>query len=238
MAIPIFASDSAGITLVVRRNTMPTKSKSNTKLFHLKGFDVSLVRLTDLQYYKLGRRSIAIFDDGYFMMKLARSARRDGGGLDFPRVYFILKLVYGRSGYAYDDWKGSFAFPFAIDVIKGDHVFPYLLKIHNHRSILEFSIRKVVGDKSQADGIYHHPFTEEFSREEINYFLAFFYGYLEGRLEVALENGARMTKFIHKVDSNLILYGCRQGQFFEEQYDDEDEFEAVYRRYTVTSSKG
>ena len=209
-----------------------------TDTFHLDGLDLRIRRVSDDRYVQLHRRSIAIADDGYFLMRLLMPAHRDGDGLDFPRAYFILNHIYGRSGRLYDDWKGSFAFPFSLDVIKGDSSFPYLLNVHNHRSMLEFSIRKVVADRTQADGVIRPPDEREFSRTEINYFIAFFYGYLEGRLQMALKFAARRRPFVHKVQSNLILYGCRNNQFFEEEYDSPEEFEAAYLDHMAPPSRG
>ena len=72
---------------------------------------------------------------------------------------------------------------------------------------------------------------DEFSREEINYFIAYFYGYLEGRLEMLLEYGTPPDPFLHRVQSNLILYGFHEGRFFEEDFDSQEEFEKAYQVY-------
>lgn len=55
----------------------------------------------------------------------------------------------------------------------------------------------------------------EFSREEINEFISYFSGYLKGCSEwISL---FPRQPFIKKIDSNHILYGYRDREFFEEQ---------------------
>jgi hypothetical protein len=198
----------------------------------LDGFAVGLTRLDDGEYIRLGRHSIAIADDGMFLIQLLYpvvSRQEEQGNLNIAEFHFVLEHVYGESGLHYDDYKGSFSFPFALDVIRADQTFPYLLNVHNHRSSLEFSLRKFVGREGKVDHVVHPPLENEFGRKEINSFIAFFYDFLRGRLKCLLASGMQPTPFAHRVRSNLILYGYCDGRFFDQQFDREEEFYEAYR---------
>ena len=93
-------------------------------------------------------------------------------------MHFVLETAYGESGDYFDDWKGTFSFPFALAIVKGDRTDGHLMNVTSFRSSTNFALRKIV-HCDQADDIVHPPFEEEFSRKEINYFLAYSVGNLE-----------------------------------------------------------
>ena len=109
-----------------------------------RGMPCQLVRLDDAEFIALSRRSIAIEEDYGFYWSLFLNARRDDMQLNLAQVYLALKHLSGESGEYIDDWKGSFSFPFALDVIKNQREFAYLLDVRNHRGSLEFVVRKIV----------------------------------------------------------------------------------------------
>ncbi|WP_207687077.1 hypothetical protein [Desulfonema limicola] len=135
-----------------------------------------LIRLNDQQYYQLHKSSIAIFEDYGHMMSLY--ADKDILYSSFSKMFTALKLLFGESGKYYDDWKGSFSFPFLI-LNKDKEEIAYLMNIYNIRSSIEFGMRKLIksADDTLERDIIHKPF-EDFPREEINYFINFFVGYL------------------------------------------------------------
>lgn len=138
-----------------------------------------LIRLNDEQYYLLYKNSIAIFEDYMHLMYLSRS--EDIIYSSFSKMYVTLKALFGESGRYYDDWKGSFSFPFLIYFQKGEEDFGYLLNICNIRSSIDFKIAKLIhaDDKKLERHILHDPF-EEFPREEITYFTNYIVGFLTG----------------------------------------------------------
>ena len=74
------------------------------------------------------------------------------------------------------------------------------------------------------------PFELEFSRQEINYFLSYFHGYISGCFKVAnLMTPAQ--SFLKRINSNLILYGCRDGVYFEEQHEIPETFHASIKLF-------
>jgi hypothetical protein len=191
-----------------------------------------LTRLDDDAYDKFFPDALPIEDDCWFCHQLYRSMEQLGYPLNFAQVYVALKLLSGESNEALDDWKGSFAFPFKLDIRKENGKFAYLLNIYNIRETLYFGFRKILtpDEKKRYDRwVIHRPIENEFSREEINDFTSCFYGYLLGFFEVVKEG--YNEPFFKRVDSNGILFGYKDGQFFEEHYKDEKEYKKAVEVY-------
>jgi hypothetical protein len=137
-------------------------------------------------------------------------------------MYASLRLLFGESGKYYDDWKGSFSFPFLICFQKEGEEYAYLMNIMNLRSSIEFNMRKLVFPDNEVErGIMYEPF-EDFPRREMTYVINFLVGYLSGYFEVVSDQYNEL--FFHAVDSNLILFGYDGKDFFDYQYDNEDEY--------------
>ena len=180
-----------------------------------------LIRLNDEQFYLLYKNSISIFEDYAHLMYL--STANDNIYSSFSKMYVTLKELFGESGKYYDNWKGSFSFPFLIYFQKGEEEFGYLMNLHNIRSSIEFKIAKLIhaDDDMFKRDILHKPFAE-FPREEINYFINYFVGFLTGYFESIRD---RYDEFFFKiVESNLILFGYKDGHYFDNQYETEEEF--------------
>lgn len=180
-----------------------------------------LIRLNDEQFYLLYKNSISIFEDYGHLMYL--SMDKDIIYSSFSKMYITLKELFGESGKYYDDWKGSFSFPFLIYFQKGEEEFGYLMNLHNIRSSIEFKIAKLIhaDDEKFERNILHKPF-EEFPREEINYFINYFVGFLTGYFESVRDRYDEF--FFNTVESNLILFGYKDGCYFDNQYENEEEF--------------
>jgi len=71
--------------------------------------------------------------------------------------------------------------------------------------------------------VYREPFELEFSREEINQFICYFQGYLNGFFETIDQSS--LSPFLKYIDSNLILYGYREGNLFEEDFESEEDYQ-------------
>jgi hypothetical protein len=179
-----------------------------------------LIRLNDEQFYLLYKNSISISEDYKHLMSL--SIDEDIIYSSFSKMYMALKGLFGESGNHYDDWKGSFSFPFLICFQK-DEEFGYLMNLYNIRSSIEFKIAKLihVDDERFERDILHNPF-EEFPREEINYFINYFVGFLTGYFQSVSDQYDEV--FLKTVRSNLILFGYKDGCFFDSQYENEEEF--------------
>ncbi len=180
-----------------------------------------LIRLNDEQYYLLRKNSISVRQDYSHLISLFLDKQIIYSSLS--RMYITLKKLFGESGNYYDNWKGSFSFPFLIYFCSDEEIFGYLMNTYNTRSSIEFAIAKLIhADDQQYDrNVLHEPF-EEFPREEINYFIDFFVGFLTGYFETIK---SKINEFFFQtVQSNLILFGCKNGCYFDNQYDNEKEF--------------
>ncbi len=192
--------------------------------FEVEGVEYTLIRLSDGQYYDLQRRSLAIAEDHGFYLSLYFANQQRGELLDFARAYASLKSLFGESGKYYDDFKGSFSFPFLLHVRKPAGGSFYLLNVLNLRSTLEFSLHKLLRPEAQGFDTQrlYQPFAEEFSRAEINQFIAFFYGYLRGYAKTLKRHWTE--PFVQMTSSELLLFGYLNGEFFEFACESGDQF--------------
>ena len=199
--------------------------ETQTIQLEVEGVDYEFIRLSDGQYYDLWQHSLAIsdrhnFDLAYFLYRHEREF-----SLNFAQVYAALKSLFGESGKFYDDWKGSFSFPFLLHVRKDGQTLDYLLNVLNLRSSLEFSVRKVLQpDEKHFDrDIIHQPFEQEFSGEEIKQFGFGFYGYLRGYFKAVAKRW--QEPFVQTTGSNLIVFGYLQGDFFEKHFESSEAYD-------------
>ena len=65
--------------------------------------------------------------------------------------------------------------------------------------------------------VYHEPLEQEFSRKEINQFLSYLTGYLEGCYTWI----SRLPRepFLNTISYNLIFYGYGDDGFFEQEFE-------------------
>lgn len=152
-------------------------------------------------------------------------------GLGLPQIYAALSMRTGPSGDLYDDWKGAFSFPFKLTVRRGDRELRYLLNVVNFRSMVEPVLYRVQQPgESYSTSMYHAPFDDELSTDDVVYIIDFLCGFIEGYLEAAPRAA---LSFVKEVQSNFILFGYNStsGEFFEEDYDTKEEYQAALERY-------
>lgn len=193
-----------------------------------------LIRLNDDQFYVLNKNSISIIDDYTHLMSLSRVDEIIYSST--PKMYITLKYLFGEHGDYYDDWSGTFSFPFLIYFQKGKEEFVYLMNIYDIRSSIDFKIARLIeeDDERFERGILHKPF-EEFPRQEINYIINYFVGFLSGYFESCLSN--QYDEFFFKiVKSDLILFGYKDGRYFEDEYETEEEFDAAIQELRKNGS--
>jgi len=196
------------------------KRKPPRRTFTVEGQTYGLTRLNDRQDYELHESTIAIKLDAHFAFSLA--LRRDG--LNLAETYAVCRHLFGERGKGFDDWKGDFAFPFALDVPRADRRPAYVFRVVNVRGGVEYDLRKLVDptDKRLKDPIYYPPDASEFSREEIEEFLSYFIGFLKGYFESFAV--VWKDRFLLAVQSNLILYGFDGDKFFTQDFNSARKF--------------
>lgn len=197
-----------------------------------RGLTFHLRRLDDGENWNCHRQSLAIEEDYGFYLQffLALEHRRE---LNFAHVYLTLKNMSGESSRYLDEYKQGFSFPFALDVIRGNHSYAYLLDVHNIRDSLYFSFRKVVevNDPRLKTRVIQQPFEDEFGKEDMRYFRCYFYGYLEGRWKTLEQLPERLEPFVRQVPAAAIVFGYCNGKAFEEQHNSSEKCSEAYQRY-------
>lgn len=184
------------------------------------GIDYHLWRLTDEEDYTLSQTSIPIASDLRFRLKFYFYRSRQEIALNLAKFYVVFKHLFGESSRFFDKWKSSFYFPVFLHVRRENGEFPYFLHLYNHRGVVEFNLFRYYKTMAENEDryVYRQPLKSELSRQEINNFICYFYGYLQGRFEAMKDSYNQ--EFLKRVDSNLILFGYKDGHFFEEHYND------------------
>jgi hypothetical protein len=206
------------------------KQIKERKKVELKRKDIKyeLWRLDDAEFRKLRQKSLPIKDDHMFYMHFYLSERENKNKLNLAEIFVALTDLFGESSDWIDDWKGSFSFPVLMILEKVQGKFFYLIDIYDNRGTLYFSFYRVL--ESDVEGYDHQilrePFELEFSRQEINYFISYFYGYLEGSFQ-SRKLLIPSEQFFKKIGSNLILYGYKDEHYFEEQYLSPEEYQTA-----------
>lgn len=183
-----------------------------------------LTRLDNSAYFEHRKNAIHIAEDYEQLLDLADDEELIYSHM--AKMYIALKTRFGASGTSYDDWKGSFGFAFLLSFTHDGKQMAYLLNIFNMRSSIEFKLFKLPGAEEQGIDrhILHHPFPDfprDSIRSVINYIVGFLSGYFESFEKWYDE------PFFHKVDSNLIVFGFIDGQFFDDQYETQEDYQAV-----------
>lgn len=196
-----------------------------------KGITFRLCRLTDGEYIEALDRSLAIQDDYSFYLELdLRSWQQPEEELNLAEVYLTLKHLAGESSRRLDDYKSAFSFPFALDVMKGNDTFAYVLDVLNIRESLYYRLRKIVAedDPRLEQRQVHPPLEDEFSQEEIRFLISYFRGYLIGRWETL--DPEQVRPFVRPIQASLMIFGYCGGEAFQKQYDSEAEYQDAWRQ--------
>ena len=196
------------------------QTKAPRREFKVGGRIYRLTRLSDSQEDELRRRSILI--DTTSSLAFARLSM---GKIGLAEIYAVCRHLFGERGRRFDDWKGDFAFPLALDVPGAARCPAYLFMIMNLRSGVDCFLRKLVdpADQRLKNPIYYPADEAEFPAEDVERFLSFFAGFVEGFSESL--SGWWKDRFLLAVQSNLVLYGFDREQFFTRGFESPEEFQ-------------
>jgi len=204
----------------------------------LKDYKCRLYRLDEEQYRSLRLNSLPISSNAFVLLAIHQKYQATNEHLTLPKFYFTLTRIAGESSRFYDDWKGTFCFPFLMKIDKPESVLDnYLLILADWRGNLEFRFRRLIGENEHYVGIerdvVRKPFEDEFSKKEMDSFIVYFYSYLVGFFEGCSETIQKLVlphydlvkddyEFFKHIDSNSILYGYTDGEFWEKHYEEPD----------------
>lgn len=198
----------------------------------LNNIKYELWRLDDTEYRLLQPNSIYIKNNFTLYQELYLSETDNKANLNLSQLFITLTRLFGNSSNLFDSYKGSFIFPILLIVKKSTGNFFYLMQIFDSRGWFDYNTYKLFENEADAynNKMPVQAFDSEFSRQEIKDFLTYFYIYL-----IQLFNNAKSVAlsepFIRMIDSNFILYGYYNNEYFEEGYDDEESYQQAIQRF-------
>ncbi|BBD62960.1 hypothetical protein NIES2109_58100 (plasmid) [Nostoc sp. HK-01] len=203
------------------------KERNKVKLEN-RGIKYQLWRLDDSEFRNLRFKSLPIRDDYMLYVHLDLLGRDDKDKLNLAQIFVTLTYLFGDSSNWIDDWKGTFSFPILLILEKLQGKFFYLLDIYDNRGTLYFIFYRIL--EADVEGydtqILREPFELEFSRQEINHFISYFHGYLEGCFK-SIKALLPSENFFRKIGSNHIIYGYKDDDYFEEHYESQEEYQVA-----------
>lgn len=195
-------------------------SKSQNKFnetFAKENITINIARIPSDTMFK-PFKLIPIENSAYF--DFSRRIMKDP--LVLPKFYASLTSLVGISDDLYDDYKGSYSFTFKLEVQKNDNITEYCYHIYHYRSYIDFAVYQIVPQSDPRDPRYiSQPDDRLFSNKDISLFSNFLYHYA---LEYMIKNKYTPQAFVKCSDSNLLLPGYLQNEYFFENYEDQDSY--------------
>ena len=193
-----------------------------------------LHRLSDQDYFVLSDYTIPIKADSLFFTVCYIPMYFREEKLELAKIYLSLQYLFGETSRCFDNYKSSFAFPLFTQILKQEGTYNYVIIVQDYKGMLDFSIRRCVEKLIEPhQSFYHEPYEQEFSLEDLRYFITYFYGYLLGRLK-AIRN-LKPAPFYRNIPSNNILYGyCEQEGFFELEYQEDGERDQILAKFAFS----
>lgn len=197
-------------------------------------------RIDDNSFYELDSHTLAINvrqEYWWDYLRVSQNPRLKAAPLAFFLATF--EYAYKPSGHFYDHYKGAFSFPFAVNVLHHDMGIPYLLHVTCWRGEVEFRFRKIISaDETRYDKrLEHKPFDDEFSEYQMSIVAKALLRLAEDKWQSNVQNNQSgetafpgeesLRDFVKAIDSNNILFGCKNGQFFEKHYSNQNEYEQM-----------
>ncbi len=209
------------------------------------GIKYELWGIDDAEHNRLYRdNGIQISDASKFYFNLAIGQYiKEGSYLNLAEIFTVLEWLFGESSISYNFLKSSFCFHILLVIKRENGVFFYIMDIFDTQGYMCLNLHKIIEDTALYNydkfQTQHH-LSSEFSQEEMNYFLHYFHGFLIGYFRANKRVTARKN-FLKRVIGNFILYGYKDGEYFQEDYKTEkiyrEQIELFETRYGVSLHK-
>ena len=198
------------------------------ELGFLENKKVTIIPLLEEQLtHYLDGNSLAIENEraGRFLWQFL--SREELPRLELGKIYAALKTFSGAGTVkSFDPYKMSFLFPFLLKVEKdgSGEEFEYVLLVQDFKGWLEFPFYRVVWREEKEKFkdefyVFHKPFDEELTRDEMDEIVGYIRGYIEGVTPSIAE--WYDEDFSHYVEAIRTKYGFENGHFY--QHEDVDE---------------
>jgi hypothetical protein len=178
------------------------------------GHSYFVSRLTTRQAHYLWDCSSPVHDDVKFYDNFLAGLEARGEYLNLAQLYLTLKSLYGESDEDAGEGKSTFSYQFLLAIHKEERAYPFLLHVFDYRGAPRFQFRKLARpvDKS-AQG--------EVTRAELNDFIETYYQRLIRQFQAIKDQPHQF--FFRRVKEPPILYGNRDGEYFEKSFASENE---------------
>ena len=176
-----------------------------------------VTRITAEAYFKKSRQSLPIAENYRHYWQLYRQLRTKAPTFDHPRLYTALRLLFGESSTAYDDYKSSFAYHFRLQLLRPERESIYLLNLTDIKGGLTFLFKKYLPTAAEQAAYpdknkLYQPFSDDFSYEQMAYFMNWFTFYLVGYMQVV--ESWYDEPFRRSLAYGQMVYGFEDGRFF------------------------
>lgn len=149
----------------------------------------------------------------------------------FSRLFVTLEELFGSNDEqgTDDGYKSSFYFPFLLNFPHEKENLGYLMIVRDLRCSVYYKFAKILpldeyAHKNKIPNIF-----KDFNEDDIKYTVQSFYKYLESYFKTFIKHS--FDSFFYKtIECDLGVYGYKDGDFFDEGYDDPDEYQEVIKR--------
>jgi hypothetical protein len=110
----------------------------------------------------------------------------------------------------FDSYKGSFAFPFLLEVLREDQHFYYLFNISDSKGSISFHLDRMIDDQKYCKLGTHssrEPIESELSTKEIEYLIYYFWSSMKWTVEELLQSPQGIQPFFRSIDAVNTLMG-------------------------------
>lgn len=193
----------------------------------MKPAECVLIPITAKEYHDLSYDSLPIFENYDCYHHLNRLLKYEYPDFDHSMLYAALKTLFGESTTMYDDYKCSFGYLFLLKIIQKHNKSKYIVNFTDIKGGISFLFRKILITPEELKKYkdrykLYRPFDDDFSKEEMAYFMKWFIFYLVGFME---SFGKHYKKeFARSLDYLFAIYGFKDGKFFMDEYETEDEY--------------
>lgn len=193
----------------------------------LKGGVCTVTPITATEYVQIVPNTLPLFEDLAHFMALRRALEREAPGFNHPRLYAALKSLFGESTTAYDDYKCSFGYPFLLKIVRKGQESRYAMSFTDLKGGINFLLRKILDSSQELEQypdrcVLREPMEHDFSSGEMKFLMTWFVFYMVGFMK-SYER-CYNEEFARSLDYCFMIYGYRNGRFFQECYENQEDF--------------
>lgn len=232
---------AAGLRLRVEE-AEPSRHTRRRKLFRELSINDAHIRFTSISAHKfnsLCSRGYQFYKDTIPGSSIKNLIRREEPWFDQAKLYASLSSNFGESIESFDRRRCSFQFHFLFRVKAKGKAVTYVSSFNDSRSDFEMVFWRIAHphpDSCDEDSrIISINSEEEFDLETMLQFTGWFIAFLMGYMSVCQHTWHQDFVRYHKY--RRLIYGFRNGSFFEDYYEDEESFAAARKTTEIAITR-